>query len=162
MTLTFDILTSTFIGVIHWSWPIFLPSRMTVTYKHFKILSGHGFCIKCYCDIDLWPSYLKIYRGYLQVWPIFLLSTMTVPQIFFKILTGHDVAYGRTDGRTDAIPSTSKVSLRAYQKLIVMTFWFPFAMLFHLVYFTYCKICDRYNSARTPDQTVWSYLFQTC
>ena len=39
------------------------------------------------------------------VWPIFLLSTMTVTQKLFKILSGHDVANGRTDGRTDAIPS---------------------------------------------------------
>jgi len=53
VTLTFDLVTSEFIWVIYWPWPIFLPSTMTVTHKLFKILSGH------------------------------------------------DVAYGRTDGRTD-------------------------------------------------------------
>jgi len=36
---------------------------MTVTHKLFKILSGHRFCIKCYCDLDLWPSKLKMHRG---------------------------------------------------------------------------------------------------
>ena len=65
VTLTFDLVTSKFIGVIYWPWPIFLPSIMTVTHKLFKILSGHGFCIKWYCDLDLWPSDLKIYRGHL-------------------------------------------------------------------------------------------------
>ena len=53
------------VGVIYWPWPIFLPSRMTVTYKLFKILSRHDFCINCYCDLDLWPSDLKMYRGHL-------------------------------------------------------------------------------------------------
>jgi len=33
--------TSKFIGVIYWPWPIFLSSTMTVTHKLFKILSGH-------------------------------------------------------------------------------------------------------------------------
>ena len=40
---------------------------MTVTHERFKILSGHGFCIKCYCDLDLWPSDIKIYR--VIYWP---------------------------------------------------------------------------------------------
>jgi len=53
------------IGVVYWVWPVFLPSTMTVTRKLFKILSGHSFCIKCYCDLDLWPSDLNIYRGHL-------------------------------------------------------------------------------------------------
>jgi len=65
VTLTFDLVTSKLIQVIYWAWPIFLPSAMTVTHKLFKILSGHGFCIKWYCDLDLWPSDLKIYRGHL-------------------------------------------------------------------------------------------------
>jgi len=64
VTLTFDLLTSKRIGVIYWPWPIIVPSRMTVTHKLFKILSRHVFCIKYYCDLDLWPSDLKIYRGH--------------------------------------------------------------------------------------------------
>jgi len=56
VTLTFDRLTSKFVGLIYWPWPIFLPSRMTVTHKLFKILSRHVLCIKCYCDLDLWPQ----------------------------------------------------------------------------------------------------------
>jgi len=63
--LTFDLLTSKCIGVIYWPWPIFLPSRMTVTHKLCKILSRHVFCIKYHCDLDLWPSDLKMYRGHL-------------------------------------------------------------------------------------------------
>jgi len=63
--VTFDLTTSKFIGVIYWVWPTFLPSTMTVTQKLFKILSGHGFCIKCYGDLDIWPIDLKIYRGHL-------------------------------------------------------------------------------------------------
>jgi len=65
VTLTFDLVTSKFIGIIYWPWPIFLPSTMTVTHKLFKILSGHGYCIKWYCDLDLWPNDLKICRGHL-------------------------------------------------------------------------------------------------
>jgi len=38
---------------------------MTVIHKLFKILSGHCFCINYYCDLDLLPSNLKIYRGHL-------------------------------------------------------------------------------------------------
>jgi len=38
---------------------------MTVTHKLIKILSGHSFCIKCACDLDLWPTDLKICRGHL-------------------------------------------------------------------------------------------------
>ena len=146
MTLTFDLVTSTFIGVVYWPWPIFLPSRTTVTHellknwadivfaliatvtltfdlvtsrsvgviywpwliflptfthKIFKILSGLGFFIKCYCDPDLWHSDLKFIGIIYWPWPIFLPSTMTVTQKLFNILSGHDVAYGRTDGRTD-------------------------------------------------------------
>ena len=41
VTLTFDLVTSKFVGVIYWPWPIFLPSTMTVSRKLFKILSGH-------------------------------------------------------------------------------------------------------------------------
>jgi len=59
--------TSTFVGVIYWPWPIFLPSWKTVTHKLFKILSRHGFCIKCFCDLDLWPSDLNIYQSSYQV-----------------------------------------------------------------------------------------------
>jgi len=65
VTLTFDLVTSKFIAVIYWPWPIFLPSSMTVTHKLFKILSGHGFGIKCYFDLDLWPTDLKMYTGHL-------------------------------------------------------------------------------------------------
>jgi len=30
--------------------------KMTISHKLFKIVSGHGLCIKCYCDINIWPS----------------------------------------------------------------------------------------------------------
>jgi len=33
--------------------------------KFFKIYSRHGFCIKCYCNLDIWSSDLKMYRGHL-------------------------------------------------------------------------------------------------
>jgi len=65
VTLTFDLVTSEFIGFIYWPQQIFLPSTMTVTHKLFKILSGHGFCIKWYCDLDLWLSDLRIDRVHL-------------------------------------------------------------------------------------------------
>jgi len=59
---------------------------MTVTQKLVKILSGYGFCIKCYCDLDIWPTDLKIYGVIYWPWPIFLQSRITV---LFKILIGH-------------------------------------------------------------------------
>jgi len=65
VTLKFDLLTSNFIGIIYWPCPIFLPSTMAITYKLFKILSWHCFCIKCYCDLDIGPTDLKMYKGHL-------------------------------------------------------------------------------------------------
>ena len=38
---------------------------MTDTHKLFNTLSGHGFCIKCYCDLDLKSSDPKICRAHL-------------------------------------------------------------------------------------------------
>jgi len=78
VTLTFDLVTSKFIGVIYWPWPIFLTSTMTVSHKPFKILSGHGFWIKWYCDLDFDLVTLKFIGVIYWPWPIFLLSTMTV------------------------------------------------------------------------------------
>jgi len=60
---------------------------MTVTHKPFKILSGHGFCIKWYCD--LWHSDLKCIGVIYLPWPILLPSKMTVTHKLFKILSGH-------------------------------------------------------------------------
>ena len=50
VTLTFDLVTSKYIGAIFIVCPIFLSSTMTVTQK---LLSGHGFYIKCYRDLDV-------------------------------------------------------------------------------------------------------------
>ena len=83
---------------INWPWPAFLPSRMTVTHKLFKILSGHSFCIKCR-DLDLVTS--KFIGVIYCVWPTFLPSTTTVTHKLFQILSGHDVANGWTDGQKD-------------------------------------------------------------
>ena len=98
MTLTYHLLTSKFIGVIYWPWPILLPSKMTVTNKLFKILSGHGICIKCNCDLDFDLLTSKLIGVIYWPWPIFLPSTMIVTNKNFKILSRHDVANGRTDG----------------------------------------------------------------
>jgi len=67
VTLTFDLVTLKFVGVIYWLWQIFLPRRMTVSHKLLKILSGQGFYIKCYCDLDIkcWHIDLIMYRGHL-------------------------------------------------------------------------------------------------
>ena len=91
-------MTFKFIGIIFRVRPIILLSRMTVTHKLFKILSGHGFCIKCYCDLDLGPSDLQIYWGHLLTMTN-LPSQYHVTQKLFKILCGHDVAKGWTDRR---------------------------------------------------------------
>jgi len=63
VTLTFDPVTSKCKGVIYWPWLIFLQSTMTVTKTVFKILNGHGFCIKRYCDLYRVNSKCK--RGHL-------------------------------------------------------------------------------------------------
>jgi len=65
---------------------------MTVTYKVFKIFSGQGFRIKCYCVLDIRPSDLEGVRGHL----------LSDTQKLFKRTEGR--MDGRTDGRTDAIP----------------------------------------------------------
>jgi len=87
VTMTFDLVTWKIIGVIYWPWPIFLLSSMTVTHTPFKLLSGHGFCIKWYCDLDLviW----KILGAIYWPWPIFLPNAMNVTHKLFKILSGH-------------------------------------------------------------------------
>jgi len=72
---------------IYWPWPVFLPSKMNFTHKLFKILSGHGFCIKCYCYLDLRPKNVSgSSTEYDQ-------SSYQVPWL------SHDVAIGRTDRR---------------------------------------------------------------
>jgi len=71
------------------AWPISLSSTMTVTHKLFKILSGHGFCIKWYCDLDLWPCDLNIYRGHLLTMTNLSTKVMTVTHKLFTILSGH-------------------------------------------------------------------------
>ena len=91
-------------GVINWPWPIFLPRRMTITHNFSRYWAYMVFA--WYCDLDLWINNLKICRSHLLSikWPIFLPSNMTVTQKLLKILSGHDVANGRTDRRTNAIP----------------------------------------------------------
>ena len=42
MTLTFDLVTSTCIGVIYWPWPIFLLSIMTVSHKLYMMWLTDG------------------------------------------------------------------------------------------------------------------------
>ena len=100
-TLTFDLLTLLLIGVIYWPWPIFLPRRMTVSHNLFKILSRHGFCIKCYCDLDLWPTDLKMYRGHLLTMTNLSTKYHDCHLELNKIMSGHDVANRRTDRQTD-------------------------------------------------------------
>ena len=82
VTLTSDL---KIIGVFYWVWTIFLPSRMTVTHNFFKILSGHGFCIK----MLLWPWHLTSKFIGVIYWPrpICLPSRMTVTHKPFKILS---------------------------------------------------------------------------
>ena len=91
VTLTFDLVTTKCIGVIYWPWPLFLLStcKMTVIHKIFKILSGHGFCIKCYCDLAFDMVTSKFIGVICWPWPIFISSTMTVAHKLFKILSGH-------------------------------------------------------------------------
>jgi len=63
-----------------------LPTKNDCQSWTLKILSGHGFCIKCYmyCDLDTWPSNLKLLRVIYWKWPIFLPSTMTVTHNFSR------------------------------------------------------------------------------
>jgi len=46
-------------------------------------------CIKWYCDLDFWPSDLKIYRGHLLTMTNLHAKYMTVTHKLFKILSGH-------------------------------------------------------------------------
>jgi len=66
----------------------------------FKILSGHGFCIKCYCDLDLWPSDLKMYWGHLL-----MTTNLSTKYHDCHSLTFQDIERTwcgkRTDRRTD-------------------------------------------------------------
>jgi len=89
--------------ILYWLWPVFLPSTITVTQKLFKILSGYGFWIKCYCDHDIWP---KIVYGH-------LLNTYQVPCLSLRNFSRYwaDMMWltdgrtnERTDGRTDGRP----------------------------------------------------------
>ena len=66
---------------------------MTVSHKLFKILSGHGFCIKCYRDLDFDR---KMYRGRLLTMTNPIPSRMTVTYKRFKILSGHGFCMNAT------------------------------------------------------------------
>ena len=93
VTLTFDLVTSKFIGTIYWSPPIIQQSRMTVTHKYLKVLRGHGFCIKCFCDLDLWPSDHKMYSVISWPWPIFLKSTEVSLRTYKSLY--NNIVYGQ-------------------------------------------------------------------
>ena len=84
---------------------------MTVTHKRFKILSRHVLCIKCYCDLDLWPQ---------NIWESSNDHDQSSYQVF-KTLSGHDVANGRTDRRTDRLFHFGCIKINpnsAYQMVI--------------------------------------------
>jgi len=91
---------------IYWLWPVFLPSTMTVTHKFFKILSGHGFCIKCFVTLTFDLVTSKFLGVIYWPCPIYLTSTTTVTQKLFKILSWHDVANGRIDRQADGRHTT--------------------------------------------------------
>jgi len=76
-------LSTKFIGVIYWPWTIFLLRRMTVSHKLFQILSGQGFSIKCFCDLDIWHIELIMYRGHL----------LSITNLFTKYHDYHSVHF---------------------------------------------------------------------
>ena len=67
VTLTFDLVTWKSIGVICESWSMYLWSFMILGLSVLELSSGNHFTISSHCDLDLWPSDLKINRGHLPV-----------------------------------------------------------------------------------------------
>ena len=67
MTLTFDLVTWKSIGVICQSWPMSLWSFVIPGLSVLELSSGNHFTASGHCDLDLWPSDLKINRGHLPV-----------------------------------------------------------------------------------------------
>ena len=67
VTLTFDLVTWKSIGVICQSWPMSLWSFMIPGLSVLELSSGNHFTASGHCDLDLWPSDLKINRGHLPV-----------------------------------------------------------------------------------------------
>ena len=67
MTLTFDLVTQKSIGVICESWSMYLWSFMILGVSLLELSSGNHFTVLSHHDLDLWPSDMKINRGYLPV-----------------------------------------------------------------------------------------------
>jgi hypothetical protein len=44
-----------------------MPNMKTVGQKKFKLFGRQAFCSQSPCDLDLWPSDLKINRGHFLV-----------------------------------------------------------------------------------------------
>jgi len=89
VTLTFDLVTSNIVWVIYWPRPIIPLSTMTVTQKFFKILSGHGLCIKLNCDLDTWPLWHQNVYGSSTEYDQSSYQVPWLSLILFKILSGH-------------------------------------------------------------------------
>ena len=75
---------------------MFLLSFTNLGLFLFKLLIGQGFFTKCHCDLDLWPSDLKINRGHLLVMG-------NVPTKFHKprLIPSQVIDRTRITGRTD-------------------------------------------------------------
>jgi hypothetical protein len=65
--MTFDPVTLKSIGVTYLSWLTSIPNMKTVGQWNLKLLGGQAFYIQGPCDLDLWPSDLKINRCLLLI-----------------------------------------------------------------------------------------------
>jgi len=81
--------TSKFIGVIYWPWPIFLPSTMTVTHKLSRYWADMVFALNGTVTLTFDLVTSKFTGVIYWPWPIVLPSTMTVTHKLFKIMCRH-------------------------------------------------------------------------
>jgi len=65
VTSTFDILTPKSIGIFYLTRATTLWSLKALGQRVLELLSGNGFNSLGHCDLDLWPTDIKINRGFL-------------------------------------------------------------------------------------------------
>jgi hypothetical protein len=112
-------LTSKSIGVICESWSIYPWSFMILGVCVLELSSRNHFTISGHCDLDLWPSDLKINRGHLQV-------MINVPMKFHDpspkrswVIIGNHLVDEPTDRPTDMCKAKYPLFFEGWHKYIL-------------------------------------------
>jgi len=90
VTLTFYLVTwKSIVLIICQSWSIYLWRFMILGLTILELSSGNLFTVMSHCDLDLWPSDLKINKGYIPVMINVPIKYMVLCVSIFEISSGY-------------------------------------------------------------------------